>query len=155
MRHATPGLPRKRLHPGKCLRISEQRSVGRGIAADDHQVGPPARGLDSLELLGGIAVLAVKPEIGPPLLQLDRSDAEDRPSTTGWSAQAAHAGLEVAGWQLSHPVVHPDYAIGYPGHQLSLRHRARDCWAAIPVSVSPPPGGGPARSCASSPTSPE
>ena len=57
-------FPQQSMHPGQCLRIPEQRSIGCGIAADDHRVGPRARRLESLELLGGIALLAVKPEIG-------------------------------------------------------------------------------------------
>ena len=122
----TAGFPQQRAHPGQCLRIAEQRRVGSGITPDDHPVGPLTRRLDPLELVGGIAVLAVKPEIGPPLLPFDGSDAEDRPSTAWWAAQAARAGLEMAGWQLPHPVVNPDHAIGYLGHQVSLRDRAWD-----------------------------
>jgi hypothetical protein len=55
--------------------------------------------------------------------------------------------LEVAGWQLPHPVVHPDQAIGYPSHHAP--HRGEDS----PKRVSPPPASDPTRRCASSPTS--
>src|SRR5438874_1435032 len=71
------------------------------------------------------ALLAVKPEIRPPLLPLDRSDAEDRPSTARRAAQAARAGLEMGGWQLPHPVVNLDDPSDFPSHQVVLRHCAR------------------------------
>jgi hypothetical protein len=44
--------------------------------------------------------------------------------------------LEVPGWQLPHPVVHPDHAIGYLGHQVSLRDRAWDRRGNIPAGGS-------------------
>ena len=124
---ATQGahFPQQRTHSGKRLRLSKQRSIGRGIVSDDHRVCALGRRVNSLELLGGIALLAVKPEIRPPLLPLDRSDAEDRPSTARRAAQAARAGLEMGGWQLPHPVVNLDDPSDFPSHQVVLRHGAR------------------------------
>jgi hypothetical protein len=77
--------------------ISDQSSTAGRIASDHDRHRPLTRRVEPLELLGGIAVLAIEPEVRPPLLALDGTHAENWPRPARRATQAARAGLEMFG----------------------------------------------------------